>query len=36
MWYFIWAAILLPALTFAALRRARAYEREYDNANKQR
>ena len=36
MWYFIWAIIVLPALTYAALGRARAFEREYDRVNKQR
>ena len=36
MWYFIWAIIVLPALTYAALGRARAYEKDYDSANKQR
>ena len=36
MWYFIWAIIVLPALTYVALGRARAYESAYDRANKQR
>ena len=36
MWYLIWAIIVLPAMTYAALGRARAYEKDYDSANKQR
>ena len=36
MWYFIWAIIVLPALTYAALGRARAYEKDYDNKQKKR
>lgn len=36
MWYLIWAIIVLPALTYAALGRARAYEGAYDRKHKQR
>ena len=34
MWYLIWAIIVLPAMTYAALGRARAYEKDYDNKQK--
>ena len=34
MWYLIWAAILLPVLTYVALGRARAYEKDYDRKQK--
>ena len=36
MWYLIWAVIVLPAMTYVALGRARAYEKDYDNANRRR
>ena len=36
MWSIIWAVIVLPALTYAALGRARAYESAYDRKQKKR